>query len=90
MAQLDDALGLGLRVALGDQWLRSGGLKLFADGALGPRTAAMLAPYQNEPDNYGITVVDKEDMVDMAKRASVGGLPTSVHAIGDPGFSEKP
>ena len=83
MEQLEHALGLGLRVGLGDEWLRAGGLKLFADGALGPRTAAMLAPYEDEPDNYGIVVVDKEDMIDMASRASAGGLPTVVHAIGD-------
>jgi hypothetical protein len=83
MEELEHALGLGLRAGLGDAWLRTGGLKLFADGALGPRTAAMLAPYENEPDNYGIVVVDKEDMVEMAGRASAAGLPTSVHAIGD-------
>jgi predicted amidohydrolase YtcJ len=83
MEQLEHALGLGLRAGLGDEWLRVGGLKLFADGALGPRTAAMLAPYENEPDNYGIVVVDKEDMVEMAGRASAAGLPTLVHAIGD-------
>lgn len=83
MDQLEHALGLGLRFGLGDAWLRVGGLKLFADGALGPRTAAMLAPYENEPNNYGITIVDKEDMIDMASRASKAGLPTVVHAIGD-------
>lgn len=83
MAQLEDALGLGLRAGLGDQWLRVGGLKLFADGALGPRTAAMIEPYENEPDNYGITVVDKEEMLEMASKASAAGLPTLIHAIGD-------
>lgn len=83
MDQLDAALGVGLHAGLGDEWLRVGGLKLFADGALGPRTAAMIEPYEGEPDNYGITIVDKEDMIDMARRASAAGLPTIVHAIGD-------
>lgn len=83
MEQLEDALGVGLHAGLGDEWLRVGGLKLFADGALGPRTAAMLEPYEGEPNNYGITIVDKEDMIDMARRASAAGLPTIVHAIGD-------
>lgn len=83
MDELDHALGVGLRPGLGDGWLRTGGLKLFADGALGPRTASMLAPYEDEPDNYGIVVTDKEDMLEMAVRASLGGLPTVIHAIGD-------
>jgi len=83
MDQLESALGVGLHAGLGDEWLRVGGLKLFADGALGPRTAAMIEPYEGEPDNYGITIVDKEEMIDMARRASAAGLPTIVHAIGD-------
>lgn len=83
MEQLEHALGVGLRAGLGDEWLRVGGLKLFADGALGPRTAAMIDPYEGEPNNYGITIVDKEEMIDMARRASAAGLPTIVHAIGD-------
>lgn len=83
MDQLESALGVGLHAGLGDEWLRVGGLKLFADGALGPRTAAMIEPYEGEPNNYGITIVDKEEMIDMARRASAAGLPTIVHAIGD-------
>jgi predicted amidohydrolase YtcJ len=83
MEQLPYALGVGLRAGLGDEWLRVGGLKLFADGALGPRTAAMIEPYENEPENYGITIVDKEEMLEMASKASAAGLPTVIHAIGD-------
>ncbi len=83
MDQFADALKVGLRAGLGDEWLRVGGLKLFADGALGPRTAAMIEPYENEPTNYGITIVDKEEMLEMAGKASAAGLPTVIHAIGD-------
>lgn len=77
------AHALGIRWGLGDLWLRIGGLKIFADGALGPRTAAMLAPYEGEPDNTGITVTDKEEMVELVSRASAAGLPATIHAIGD-------
>ncbi|MCB0110107.1 MAG: amidohydrolase, partial [Caldilineaceae bacterium] len=83
MEQLPYALGVGLRTGLGDEWLHVGGLKLFADGALGPRTAAMIEPYENEPDNYGITIIDKEEMLEMASKASAAGMPTVIHAIGD-------
>jgi predicted amidohydrolase YtcJ len=82
-AWLEDALRSGIRFGFGDDWLRFGALKLFADGALGPRTAAMLQPYEGEPDNYGIVVTPKEEMIDLALRASRGGLPTTIHAIGD-------
>jgi predicted amidohydrolase YtcJ len=57
-------------------------LKMFADGAL-PHTAAMIDPYIGEPDNYGITTIEKEEMIDLMSRASAAGLPSTVHAIGD-------
>jgi len=47
-----------------------GGLKIFADGALGPRTAYMIDPYEGEPDNFGISTIDKEEMAELVSRAS--------------------
>ncbi len=81
--RLEHAIGVGLRSGFGDDWLRIGGVKIFADGALGPRTAAMLAPYEGEPDNTGIMVTDKEEMLEKASAASANGLSVTVHAIGD-------
>ncbi len=81
--RLEHAIGVGLRTGFGDDWLRIGGVKIFADGALGPRTAAMIAPYENEPQNYGIVVTDKEEMQEKASQASAHGLSVTVHAIGD-------
>lgn len=81
--RLDHALGVGLRSGFGDHWLRIGGVKIFADGALGSRTAAMIAPYEGEPHNRGIVVTDKEEMLEKALAASRGGLSVTVHAIGD-------
>jgi len=82
-AWLSAALESGIRRNFGDDWIRIGALKLFSDGALGPKTALMFEPYEGEPDNYGITVVDKEEMVEYVSRASANGLPSTVHAIGD-------
>lgn len=67
----------------GDQWLRIGGIKVFADGALGPRTAAMLASYVGEPDNLGVLTIDEEELRSVARKAAVVRLPLAVHAIGD-------
>ena len=80
---LDAALASGIRTGFGDDWIRIGALKLFADGALGTKTGLMFEPYEGEPDNYGMAVVDKEEMVEYVSRASALGLPSSVHAIGD-------
>ncbi|MEL6151293.1 MAG: amidohydrolase [Chloroflexota bacterium] len=80
---LNAAIKSGVRFGLGDDWIRFGGLKLFADGALGPHTALMIEPYAGEPDNYGIVVTAKDEMLEMALRATRAGLPTAIHAIGD-------
>ncbi len=66
-----------------DDWLRIGGIKLFADGALGPRTAAMLEPYVGEPDNLGIMTITRARLAEVARQAAGAGLPLAVHAIGD-------
>ncbi|HSH04462.1 MAG TPA: amidohydrolase [Anaerolineae bacterium] len=79
----EHAVGVGLRTGFGDEWLRIGGVKMFADGALGPRTAAMIAPYEGEPENRGVVVTDKEEMYSVASAASAAGLSVTVHAIGD-------
>lgn len=80
---LDSAIALGLRWGFGDDMLRIGGVKTFADGALGPRTAWMIQPYENEPDNFGINVTDPEEMYENVSKASAAGLPSTIHAIGD-------
>ncbi len=77
------AIDSGIRSGFGDDWIRIGALKLFADGALGAKTALMFEPYQGEPENYGMAVVDKEEMIEYVSLASACGLPSSIHAIGD-------
>lgn len=80
---LDHAIAVGLRWGFGDDMLRIGGVKTFADGALGPRTAWMIEPYEGEPENYGMRVTDPEEMMENVSRASAAGLPSTIHAIGD-------
>ena len=80
---IDGTLETGLRSGFGDHWIRLGWQKIFADGALGPRTAYMIEPYDDHPDNYGIAVIDKEDMQALVSRASAAGFPSAIHAIGD-------
>jgi predicted amidohydrolase YtcJ len=70
--------------------LRLGWLKTFADGSLGSRTAALLAPLQRlagepEPPNGGLGVwlVPPDELRDQASRAAALGVATQVHGIGD-------
>jgi predicted amidohydrolase YtcJ len=81
--QLDAAEVLGLQSGFGDDWIRIGHLKLFADGALGPQTAAMIKPYNTQPENSGMLLLDQEEITNLGRRAISMGFPLSVHAIGD-------
>jgi predicted amidohydrolase YtcJ len=80
---LDAAIQAGLQSGLGDERLRIGGVKLFADGSLGARTAYMLKPYEGEPDNCGIPVTDAGRLRELVGKASRAGIAAFVHAIGD-------
>lgn len=80
---LEYAVKLGLRSYFGDDYLRIGPVKLFSDGALGPQTAAMLEPYQGEPNNRGLLLMDSEEIVERGRLAIENGLSLAVHAIGD-------
>lgn len=83
VAYLEHAVAIGLRSGFGDNWLRIGNVKVFADGALGPKTAAMIEPYEDDPNNYGIVVTDKEEIYERGSLAAKNGLALTVHAIGD-------
>lgn len=78
----DDAIRAGVFTGLGDATLRIGGLKLFADGSLGSRTAHMLAPFEGT-DNCGICTMTKAEMREWVFRACDAGISATIHAIGD-------
>jgi predicted amidohydrolase YtcJ len=83
---LDDlphAVGIGLRSGYGDDFLRIGSVKAFADGALGPRTAAMNQPYEGEEHARGMLMLDAEELYERGRPAVENGLSLAVHAIGD-------
>jgi len=77
------AVELGLHSGFGDDLLRIGSVKLFADGALGTHTGAMFDPYVDEPQNRGILILNGEKLFDYGRKAADSGLSLAVHAIGD-------
>jgi hypothetical protein len=80
--QIEEVAQLGLKSSIGSELLRLGWLKLFADGALGPQTAAMLAPYEGST-SQGILLMDADAVYEQGVRAAALGLPLAIHAIGD-------
>src|SRR5262245_16662540 len=80
--QVADAQRLGLRGGEGDAWFRTGALKLFADGTLGSRTAAMLEPWDDTPGR-GMTLLTTGQMAELIRDAAAAGFSVAIHAIGD-------
>lgn len=67
----------------GHVWVR--GVKLYADGALGSRGAALLAPYADDPGNRGLLVSSEQHLEQRTEAALRHGFQVSTHAIGDRG-----
>jgi predicted amidohydrolase YtcJ len=60
-------------------------LKLYADGSLGSRSAALLAPYSDKPDTSGFLTIKEEDLQPLLAEALRKGIQIQTHAIGDRG-----
>jgi hypothetical protein len=80
--RLDEAIALGLRTGFGDDYLRVGHVKLFADGSQGARTAWVLEPYEDTGD-CGMPLTPLEEIAESVTKADRAGLAVAVHAIGD-------
>ncbi|KQS01358.1 metal-dependent hydrolase [Sphingomonas sp. Leaf357] len=63
--------------------LRLGGVKLYADGALGSRGAWLKAPYSDAPRQSGLGFMAEDVIRNLMSRASLEGFQVAVHAIGD-------
>ena len=68
-----------------DTMLRTGMLKGFMDGSLGSRTAALLAPYSDDPKNSGLPQFEQAQLNQMTRERVAAGFQIGFHAIGDRG-----
>lgn len=73
----------GITSGFGDDWLRVGGIKLFADGSMGSGTAAFFAPYDDEPGTSGLLLQSTGALERAIFDADAAGFQIVVHAIGD-------
>ncbi len=60
-------------------------IKLYADGSLGSRSAALLAPYSDKPDTSGFLTIKEETLQPILQEALRNGIQVQTHAIGDRG-----
>jgi predicted amidohydrolase YtcJ len=79
---LDQVIEADIKSGSGSELIKFGWLKLFADGALGPQTAAMIEPYEGS-DSTGMLFLDSEDIIEIGQKAMTAGISLAVHAIGD-------
>ena len=80
---LPELRAVGLQAGFGDDTLRLGGIKIFADGTLGSQTAAMLDSFEGNPDNRGILAIPEQEMSETVSAAAAMGISIAIHAIGD-------
>ncbi len=80
--EMDEFLDAKVAEESEDDWLRVGGVKIFADGSLGARTAALSQPYKAS-SNLGVLNHTFDDLLGIMRKANAHGFQLFVHAIGD-------
>ncbi len=81
LEHLDSAIAQGRRTGQGDDWFRTGPVKVFSDGALGSHTCHMSRPMTG--GDHGIAVVAYPEMLRLFRAAAQAGIAVATHAIGD-------
>lgn len=83
MLSTDDLQNRRAQGGTTDPWLKTGAVKMVTDGALGSRTAALLAPYSDDPSTTGLMTIETEKLKRMAIERDRLGFQLAFHAIGD-------
>jgi len=83
LIQSNFSLGFGLRGNFGNEMLKIGPLKLFVDGSLIGKTAAVYEPYLNDPNNTGMLVIEEKELARMIDEGHQQGWQLAMHAVGD-------
>ena len=80
---LDQVSAMGLTGDRRAGEFRTGAFKVYLDGSLGARTAALSEPYSDDPSNVGMLRLDFDQIIDAIEKASSSGFQLCAHAIGD-------
>lgn len=80
---IDRMIAAGIRTGFGDEWVRVGAMKLTCDGSISERTARLSQPYVGRPDDFGIIVMNEEELYTHARKAHEADWQIGIHANGD-------
>ncbi|MDI2588292.1 amidohydrolase [Psychrobacillus sp. NEAU-3TGS] len=80
---LEELIALGMYAGYGNNKVMIGAIKLFADGALGGRTALLSRPYEDATNNSGNAMYENEELYHIFKDIRKNDMPVAVHTIGD-------
>ena len=83
---IDKMLEAGIRTGVGNEWVRVGAMKMTCDGSISERTARLSQPYIGRPNDYGILVMNEEQLYPYAKKAHENDWQIGIHANGDVGI----
>ena len=81
--EFDHLPNIPIRTGFGDEMIRFGYYKLFADGNMGGRTAYLKEPFSDDPGNYGVSNYTQEYVNEQFKAGFDRGIQVGIHAIGD-------
>jgi predicted amidohydrolase YtcJ len=83
-ASLDHFMAAGIHTGFGDEWVRIGGVKQYADGSISERTAWLSQPYIGIPNKYvGLQLSSREQLYETGSKAHRAGWQLATHANGD-------
>jgi predicted amidohydrolase YtcJ len=85
---LDRMIAAGLHTGFGDEWVRIGAVKQYADGSISERTAWLSEPYIGIPDYRGLKVTDRDLLLETSRKAHAAGWQLATHANGDLAIDE--
>ncbi len=80
---LDQVMSMKDELGMWANGFRIGAIKIFLDGSLGARTAALEHPYDDDPGSNGMLTTPREQLLNLIEKARETGLQLCLHAIGD-------
>src|SRR5581483_2438011 len=87
-ADLPHFMDAGIHSGFGDEWVRIGGVKQYADGSISERTAWLSQPYIGMGNYTGLQVTPREQLLETSRRAHRAGWQLATHANGDLAIDE--